>query len=147
MEILTQLGVNQTIWIQLGFFIISYIFLSTFLFKPYRRNLEYRKKNTSGTVEEAAKLTSATESLAMDYQGRMKRHNEKAAAIYDQLKNEGHADEERILTQAREHASLLIEQTRTKINSDMTVAKEALRAQVPHLSSSIASSVLGRDVK
>ncbi|MDZ4677306.1 MAG: ATP synthase F0 subunit B [Oligoflexia bacterium] len=147
MEILAQLGVNQTLWIQLAFFIVAYLMLSNFLFKPYRRNLEYRKKNTSGTVEEATKLTASTEGLAMDYQGRMKRHNESAADIYNVLKSEGHAEEEKLLLQARERANLLIEQARKKISTDMVTAREGLRAQVPQLSSTIASQVLGRDIK
>src|ERR1051326_7253553 len=97
LTILRQLGVNQTIWIQLALFLVCYFFLSQFLFKPYMANLAYRKKSTTGSAEEAVQLNKSTESLAMEYQGKVKNQNEKATSIYDKLKAEGRSQEEKLL--------------------------------------------------
>lgn len=147
MEILKQLGVNETVWIQLGFFILSYFFLSTFVFKPYRRNLEFRKKNTSGSMEEATRLSAATEVLVMDYQGRMKSQNEKAQTIYNQLRNEALAEEEKLVAAARDRANKIIEDTRLKITREIEAGRRTLESQIPELSSLTASQVLGRDLQ
>ena len=144
--ILRQLGVNSTLWVQLVFFLVSYFFLSQFLFKPYMRNLEYRKKNTVGNAEEAIKLNSSAENLAMDYQGQVKAQNEKASSIYDKLKAEGLAEEERLVAQAKALASEVLEQTKRKIQEDMIAAQDALKGQIPQISRQIASRVLGRDL-
>jgi F-type H+-transporting ATPase subunit b len=146
MEILRQLGVNDTIWIQLVLFLIAYFFLSQFLFKPYQRNLKYREKNTGGSVEEATQLNASAERLAMDYQGKMKSQNEQATALYEQFKSQGQAEEDRIVAAAREEAARLMEQTRIKISTDIKQAREVMRAQIPQLSGQIASRVLGRDI-
>ena len=145
-SILKQLGVDYTLWIQLGFFFISYIALSQFLIKPYMANLEFRKKRTIINPEEATRLNSSIENLAMDYQGQVKRQNEKGTAIYEKLKAEGVAEEDRLIGAARAEASRLMDQVKKQIQTDMGTAKESLKAQVPQLSKLIASRVLGRDL-
>ena len=145
-SILKQLGVDYTLWIQLWFFFISYIALSQFLIKPYMANLEFRKKRTIINPEEATRLNSSIENLAMDYQGQVKRQNEKGTAIYEKLKAEGVAEEDRLIGAARAEASRLMDQVKKQIQTDMGTAKESLKAQVPQLSKLIASRVLGRDL-
>jgi len=108
--------------------------------------LEFRKKNTGGSVEEATKLNSEADRLAMDYQGQMKRQNEAASAAYDQIKNEGLAEEEKLLAAARAAASKLLEETKKKVSLEVLEAKESLRAQIPQIGRLIASRVLGRDL-
>jgi F-type H+-transporting ATPase subunit b len=145
-SILRQLGVNNTFWIQLGYFFVCYIFMSQFLFKPYMKNLEFRKKNTTVNNDEATKLNSSIGHLAMDYQGQVKRQNAKGAAVYDKLKAEGVAEEDRLLTAAKKEAHEVMEQIKKKIQTDMVEARETLKAQTPQLSKLIASRVLGREL-
>jgi F-type H+-transporting ATPase subunit b len=146
LEILAQLGLDHTVWIQLVFFIISYVFVSQFLFRPYMRNLAYRKKNTSGALDEAGKLATVTESLAMDFQGRMKKQNETAENAYGKLRAEGLLEEEKLLTAARNQATKVVEETKEKISTEIARTKEELRAQIPQLSTLIASRLLGREI-
>jgi F-type H+-transporting ATPase subunit b len=146
MEILAQLGLDQTVWIQLVFFLISYLFLSKFLFAPYMRNLEFRKKNTGGSVEEASKTAADTERLVLDYQSKMKAQNESATVVYNKLKQEAQSEEEKLVTAARAKSSELVDQTKKKIATDIAVSRDNLRGQVPQLSGLIASRVLGRDL-
>ena len=146
LSILKQLGVNRTIGDQLLLFLICYFFLSRFLFKPYLANLDYRKKNTVGNADEATRLNTAAEHLAMDYQGQVKAQNEKATAIYDKLKAEGLAEEDRLVAAARAQGSDVLDQTRALIQKEMGVAKTALKEQIPQLVRQIASRVLGREI-
>ncbi|MCC6276688.1 MAG: ATP synthase F0 subunit B [Oligoflexia bacterium] len=146
MDIIKQLGINSTVWIQLGLFLVSYLFLSTFLFRPYLKILELRKKRTTGSVEEASKLAAATDTLVMDYQGKVQSHNHVAAQIYEKLKSEGAREEEKLLNDARTKANSLVQETREKVVRDIKAAKESLKTQAPTLSRSIASRVLGRDL-
>ena len=78
--------------------------------------------------------------------GKMKNQNEQLTKLYDQFKNEGLAQEEKILATARAEAASLLEETRKKIASEMKTAQETLRTQVPQLSGEIASRVLGRNI-
>ena len=146
LEILSQLGLDQTVWIQLCLFVFSYIFLSQFLFRPYLRNLKFRKKNTGGALDEATQLTALTEKIASDYQGKLKKQNELADEEYSKLKSEGSQEEEKLLIAARIRANQMLDEAKKKISSEMTKTKEELRNQIPQLSSLIASRLLGRDL-
>lgn len=146
MEILRQLGLDQTVWIQLGFFIISYFFLSQFLFKPYKRNLQFRSKNTGGALDEATQMSALNERLAMDYQGKMKKQNETAEQIYSKFKMEGAAEEGKLVAAAKESAAKALESTRAQITKEVTAAKNQLKEQIPQMSEMIASRLLGRSV-
>ena len=59
MELLTQLGVNQTIWIQLATFFICFVFLKYFLFDPYFAAYNERKDRTLGQSELAERFVAA----------------------------------------------------------------------------------------
>ncbi len=147
MEILSQLGLNQTVWIQLIFFLICYVFLSRYLFKPFLRNLEHREKNTGGSIEEAQKITVSADRLAMDYQGHMKKQNEAATEVYDKLRLEGTKEEERLLAEAKAKSNQMMDQAKKKVTSEIAIARDALKAEIPNLSSQIASRILGRELR
>jgi F-type H+-transporting ATPase subunit b len=146
LEILAQLGLDQTVWIQLCLFITAYFFLSTFLFKPYQRNLKFRKKNTGGALEEATQLVQVTERLAMDYQGRMKKQNQAAEEVYEKIRSEGTKEEEKLILAAKAKAGALLVETKKQITSEISRTKEELRLQIPQLSKLIASRLLGRNL-
>jgi F-type H+-transporting ATPase subunit b len=144
--LLKDLGVNETAPYMALFFAISYFFVSQFLIKPYKTNLEYRRKNTGGSLSKANEIAEQTEKLVGDYQNRLKKQNETAQDIFERIKKEGLQEEERVLSQARKNGSELIEQTKNKISGEMKVAKETLKTQIPQLSELIASQVLGRNL-
>jgi F0F1-type ATP synthase membrane subunit b/b' len=146
MSILRELGVNQTIWIQLALFFICYLSLSQLVFKPYLRNLNYRKQNTGGSFDQAAALNAETEKLALEYQHRMKEQNAAAQAVYDKLKGEGQAEEDRLIQVSRKLGQDVVEQSKKKVASELGAAQLKLKSEIPHLSELIASRVLGREI-
>ncbi len=144
MAILTQLGVNQTFWIQLAYFFIAYFFVSNFLIKPYKANLEYRKKNTGGSLDQATSINNDTEKLVVQYQEKAKAQNEAAQSIFEKLKTEGQNEEDKLISAARKHGGETVDQTKKKIVAELVAARDSLKAQVPQISEMIASRVLGR---
>src|SRR5271154_3199812 len=109
MSILTQLGVNQTFWIQLAYFFIAYFFVSHFLIKPYKANLEYRKKNTGGSLDQATSINNDTEKLIVQYQDKAKAQNETAQSLFEKLKTEGQAEEDKLISVARKQGSEIVD--------------------------------------
>lgn len=146
MEILRQLGIDGTLWIQLAFFGVCYFFISQFIFKPYMTNLAHRKKNTTGASDEAVKLMAATDHLAMDYAGKMKDQNEQVLEVFNQIKNEGKSEEQKLITTARNRAEKLIAEANDKIAKEIQGVKTQLEKTIPELSRATAKKLLGRDV-
>jgi len=146
MEILFQLGLNKSFFPQLAFFLISGFFLTFFLFRPYLKIIEVRRKKTTGASEHAAHLIAATEELAMDYEGKVRTQNEKLNEIFAEFKKQGNVEEEKILSQARTYAQEILNKTQQEIAKDLNVARRELEKQIPILAGSIASKVLGREI-
>lgn len=146
MEILAQLGVDQTFWIQLVLFLTCYFFMSQFLFKPYLRNLDYRKKNTTEAVEEAQKLMTVTDSLAMEYEGKVKKQNEEALHIYTKFKQDGVAEEQKLIATARTKAEKVVYDTNLKISLEIEQTKKELAKMIPEISRQAATKILGRNL-
>jgi F0F1-type ATP synthase membrane subunit b/b' len=144
MSILTQLGVNQTFWIQLAYFFIAYFFVSQFLVKPYKANLEYRKKNTGGSLDQATNINNETEKLVLQYQDKAKAQNETAQSIFEKLKTEGQLEEDKLISASRKQGGEIVDHTKKKIVTELVAARDSLKTQVPQISELIAGRVLGR---
>lgn len=146
MQILSDLGVNSTIWIHLCYFIVAYVFVSQFIFKPYSRNLKFRKKNTTEGVDEAQKMLAHTDNMALEYEMKVKAQNEKVLSIYGQLKHEGVEEEHRILHQAKLRADKIINEANQKISSQIKQAETELKKDIPAMSKVAAEKLLGRNI-
>ncbi len=146
MEILKNLGVDGTFWIQLAFFLISYFFLSTFLFKPYKKNLEFRRKNTTAAVDEAHQLVATTERMALEYAGQIKKQNDEALGLYNKMKAEGTVEESRLLEAARTNAEQTLADSNSRISQEIRKTREQLKSILPEMSKLAANKLLGRDV-
>ena len=97
-------------------------------------------------MDEATQLSSITERLAMDYQGKIKKQNEEAELVFSRFKAEGTVEEDKIISQARSQAAQLMDETKKEIAREMSSAKEELRSQIPQISGLIASRLLGRNL-
>lgn len=146
MDILAQLGIDKTVFHQLGLFLVSYFFLSKFLFQPYLRNLEYRRKNTGGSIEEAGELEAQAAVAAEKFRNELSAQNQELQAAYQKIKGEGQATQEKLLTDAREKASNLLKKNRQQIETEMAEAQKSLKKDIPEISSLVAGRVLGRDL-
>lgn len=146
MEILAQLGIDGTLWVQLVLFMISYFFMSTFIFKPYLKNLEYRKKNTTGANEEASKLMATTEHLTLEYERKMKANNETVAQIFNQFKNEGKLEEQRLISAARTKAEQNLSAANNNIEKEIQSVRAQIEKTLPEMSKTAAGKLLGRDL-
>ena len=147
MEILYQLGLDKTFWIQLVCFLVSGFFLSVFMFRPYLRIIEARRKSTVGATDHAAHLVAATDALVMDYEGKVRSQNEKLTDTFAEFKKRGAAEEERLLAEARARAQALMTENNARIAKEIGAAQKDLETQVPALANAIAAKVLGRELR
>lgn len=146
-EIFSQLGLNQTVWYQLVCFIVSWFFLSNFLFKPYLRNLDYRRKNSTGSASETATILEHTATLTEEYHVKLRKQNEELLSVYDEIKSKGKSQYDEAVASARQEAQRISSTTKAALAKEIASAKAALSAEVPTISKLVASRVLGREVK
>ena len=146
LSLLTALGVNQTIWIQLGCFLVSYIALTELIFKPYMKAYHEREKRTIGGEEYAVRIIEEAQELTGNYEKRARELNSEIKKMHDIKRSDALKDYEKMLTEARANSSALIEGARSKISVEVEAARKKIAAEIPAVSSAIASRLAGKDL-
>ena len=146
MDLLTSLGVNQTLAYQLGIFLLCYVVLKYLLFKPYFGAYNERNNRTVGQTELAEKYINDTRALEEQFAQRATVVNEKYKAVFDQTRGEASKEYDRIVNEARNKARQLVEDSRKKIQADMEAARTKLDQEVGPVSQLVNQKLIGKDV-
>ncbi len=146
LSLLTALGVNQTIWVQLGCFLVSYVALTELIFKPYMKAYHEREKRTVGGEEFATRIIEEAKELSGNYERKAREINSEIKSMYDQKRSDALRDYEKMLAEARESSTELIAAARTKIAIEVEAARKKLVTEIPAVSGAIASRLAGKDL-
>lgn len=146
MEILKILGVNSTIWIQLGCFLVAYISLSQLIFKPYMAAHKERDSRTTGGEEEAGQILQQAAELQTQYETQARAINNQTKQIYDESRNKALEEYDRAIRAARAEASSSLEKSRSAISQGVSKLKGELAKEVPGVACAIGSKLLGKEI-
>lgn len=146
-NIIAALGIDSTLWMQLGTFAFVYLFLKQLVFNPYFRAFEERQDQTQGNQEKAEEIFAQTRELSAVYQRKARSLNADIKAVYDKAKLEATREQDKIVSEAREKAKKVIESAREKIQEQMNHAREGLIRETPELSRVISDNLLPKEVR
>lgn len=146
MELFTALGINSTLFIQIGVFLVTFIFLKYLLFDPYFAAFQQRSKKTVGQVDEAEKYIAQTKAMEVRYTEQAKSINEEYKSIYDKTRTEAVKLAEEKTLAARNLAKEEVESAREKIAQAAAAAKNEIKKELPQMSDLISSRLLGKDL-
>ena len=144
---MSELIPDFTFFIQIGIFLACYAVLNVFVFKPYLALLRAREAKTVGLREEAAKNVEKAESLKSQYDTFMKAERKKLASWTDEQRRHIGDEERKLLQRAREEVGAELQSLRSKLKTESERAREALVPLIPEYSSSIATKLVGYQVK
>lgn len=146
MDILTSLGVDSTLWIQLVCFLVSYVTFSQLVLKPYMRALHEREKRTIGSEETAVRMIEEANELHEDYEKKARAISTQIKTYYDQSRSEAMREYDRLVTEAREQAAVTLEKARGEISGQIKAARQTLSAEIPAVGMAIASKLAGKEI-
>ncbi|MEQ1722139.1 MAG: hypothetical protein ABL930_03125 [Pseudobdellovibrio sp.] len=118
MEILLQLGANQTVFIQFALFIISISFLTIFVYGPFYKAYDQRLEQTKGADQVAYETQEEAKKLESIFQVRAREINQKIQGVFDSSKS-----------QASDSAGLILNQAKAKVAESTDVARKDIGAQ------------------
>ena len=144
MEILSTLGINSTVFVQLAIFCVVYIFLSNFVFKPYFVALKERNQRTVGNQELAEKLLEETKTLQTEYEIKAREQSANYKNIFDQSRKDANKKHEEIVNAAREQAKELLNEAKAEISNEIKAAQSDLAKEVPQVAQVVESQLLGK---
>jgi F-type H+-transporting ATPase subunit b len=146
MELLTQLGVNSTLGVQLVTFLVVFVVLKQLLFQPYYAAYVERKERTLGRTELAERFVAETRALEDQYGLRAQEANDRFRAVFDKTRGEAQKEYDRLVQQAREKAKILVEDSRVKIHREVENARTQLNQEVVGVSQLINHKLIGKEL-
>lgn len=142
-NILKQLGINQTVFVQFGLFIVLYVFLSRVYFKPFLELIIERRKRTTDDREAAFNLMKQADEKFTEYTAKLQNERLKARAEYEKIILDAKIEESKILIKAREEAKQITQATLENMASQQQQIMKQLSNDVEGLSRQIAAQLLG----
>jgi F-type H+-transporting ATPase subunit b len=141
------LGVNPNLLItQIFNFLIVFILLRMFLYKPILNVLDARKQKIQESLEYADRVKRDAAEQQKEFERKLeetRREAHAAAAAAAQVREK---EREVVLAQARDEARKLIDQAKEQIEYERKQAMSDLRAEVVNLAMLAAQKVVGQSL-
>lgn len=144
MEIIQQIGINQTAFIQFVIFTLTIVFLVKFVFTPFAHAAEQRENQTKGGEELAVELQKQAVDVAKTYEVKLREQTEKLKAIFDTHKKQASSEADLLVSKARTEAESLLESNRQQIEKNIQAVSQELKAQAPAVALSITQKLIGK---
>ncbi len=143
MEVLTTLGVKPIqLVVQILGFLVLFVCLAKFLWKPVLGLMQAREKEVSDMLDRADEARRKSAELEAEYKTRMAKIDEEAQQHMAEELRKGHEMAERIVQDARKQADFEKQKALNAIQEEARKARMELRDYAVGLSMDIADKVL-----
>ncbi len=143
MEILLQLGANETAFIQFVLFVLSIGFLTIYVYGPYFKAYDERLKRTKGADTVAKEAADEAKNLALIFQTKARETNDKIKNIFDLKKTEAGKLSTDILSEAKTTAEKSTAAARTNIENQKSKAQADIQALAAEISTQLKQKFEG----
>ncbi len=147
MDLFVQLGVNSTLLIQLGLFLLVFAILKYFLFAPYYAAFVERRERTLGRTELAERYISEARDLEVQYGARAQQANDRFREIYDAARVKATQEYDQLVSEARAKGRNAIENSRQVLQRQIAEVKAQLSKEVAGVSQLINRQLIGKDLE
>lgn len=144
LEILMSLGVNKTVFPQFFIFIVAFLFLKIFIFSPYLKAYEERRRRTVGSQGVALELQQEIASREAEYSREAKEINERIKKIFDEKQSQAQKESQQIISEAQSEAQRRLNEGRKDVQAAYSQAKDQLKGFVPEIGQTIKQRLLDR---
>ncbi|MBP3602980.1 MAG: F0F1 ATP synthase subunit B [Lachnospiraceae bacterium] len=121
---------------------VLFLFASYFLFNPAREFLKKRQDKIKGELDNAAKDMEDAAALKAEYEGKLKNIEKEADEILSEARKKALANENKIVTQAREEAARIIERAKVEAELEKQKAADDVKREMVVLASIMAGKVV-----
>jgi F-type H+-transporting ATPase subunit b len=146
MGLFTSLGLDATMFIQMGVFLVVFVVLKKVLFEAYFAAAHEREERTVGQAEAAERYINEAQELEEKFSSKAQEINDQFKTIYDRSREEATKEYDRLIQDARTKAKDWIENARGKVDKEIKAAHSQMTPDVPLVSQMITAKLLGKEV-
>jgi F-type H+-transporting ATPase subunit b len=137
---------NATLPLMALQFILLTVVLTFIFYKPVSKVIDEREAYINGNLTTASEKLIKADELYKEYDEQLKTARVNAQSIIAKSEKEAKDIVALEITQARQDATKLIDQTNKELDTQKSLALQQLEAQVDELSQLIKEKLLGKDV-
>lgn len=143
MQILLQLGANNTAFIQFVLFVLSISILTIFVYGPFFKAYDKRAAMTKGADQVATETQDQAKKIEAIYASKAKEINEKVSKIYDEARKIAAGSAETVLTQAKKESTQKTEKARKEIETQKAGAAKDIESISKEIANEITKKLSG----
>lgn len=141
------LDLDGTIFLQFVLFVLMYLMLQRFVFKPYLQLKEQRTANMEGAQAEAKHIETTTQELEREYKKDIAMIQKELDAERLRLYQDMQQQEQAKWNVAQQQAEQQRAASQAQVQKDMANVQHQLEQEVPALAAKLASRILHREVQ
>lgn len=142
-----MVSLDYTVCIQMFNFLLLIFLLNMFLYKSILGVIGKRNQQLMESDEEVKSLNQTIEQKMSEYEEKVRQAKLEALNQKNEIEQEGSEEGGKIIEEAKNKISQMIEEFHVKIGKEMNQAREFLRKQSRTTSIEIAEKVLGRGIQ
>jgi F-type H+-transporting ATPase subunit b len=127
-------------------FLLLFLILRKFAWKPLLEAVEAREKKISDSLKKAEEVQRAAAEITARQEAALAEAHAKAKGVLDEARVQAEEFRRRETDKAREEADAFLDRAKKEISLEEGKAREALRREVVDLTMEVASKVLERTV-
>lgn len=143
-SILVSLGVDFTVFFQLGFFLATFTVLYFIVFKPYGIASEEREKLTTGSFQFAEQAEESIRKTQEKYQTRARQINDEISLVFKEQRALGVKEAEHINEDASLKAKDIMNQAQLQLSNQLESAQSQLDLISKDISGVIIEQLLSK---
>ncbi len=133
-DILKDIGINETLFFQVGLFFIAWLAMNCIVFRPYLMAYEERIRRTLGSQEETRDILKQAEKKEQEYKALARKLNGDIHSAFAESNTKAKKKTEEILLQARGDSELQNGKLRKQMELSVAQARRDLENHIPALS-------------
>jgi F0F1-type ATP synthase membrane subunit b/b' len=137
LNILLQLGANETVFIQFVIFIVAISFLTVFVYGPFFKAYDQRLQQTKGADQVAYETQDEAKKIEQIYKSKAREINDKIKTIFEENRKVGSDKAANILSAAKINAQTQTEAARELVENQKTSAQK----DISIISSEVANEI------
>lgn len=136
------MGVNKTVFAQFVIFLVAFVFLKYFIFSPYLRAYEERRKRTMGSAGVAKELQEQIAQLEADFSQKAKALNEQIKSVFEEKRQKANKETINVISAAQKTAQEKLNVGKKEVQQAYDEAKDQLKKMAPDLGQTIKQRLL-----
>lgn len=141
-EILTSLGIDETVFMQFAVFFLAYISMNFIVFKPYMAAYNERMSRTVGGQELAEKMLSEAAEKEETFKNTARDLNQKIRESFQQWDSKAKQETESILADAKQQSEVELKKAQKDLELAVEQVRGDLKTHVTQLSKNIQDKIV-----